>query len=103
MCERAFSHHIRETRHLRCPDGHRRACPRPDHEDLPYFLCNKCILESDPGTQCPHYHVEESYILRTFNCDMSGMPNANFDVSKEKGRIQLKKFLGFIESIANTN
>ena len=97
QCEDRFDQHIVEQRKVNGIEGsRRRLCSHPEDKDLPYFMCSKCDADSD--IQCPHYQVEESYVLREFNC--SGTFDTTFNISEAKGRAQLEKFLGFIESIA---
>jgi len=96
QCESRFDQHKVEERKVNgIEGGHRRLCPHPEDKDLPYFMCGKC--DADSESQCPHYQVEELYVLREFNCNAF---DTTFNISEAKGRAQLEKFLGFIESIA---
>ena len=97
QCEQSFDQHrIEQRKVLGTEGGHRRLCPCPEDKDLPYFMCSKC--DADSESQCPHYQVEELYILREFNVPHGF--DTTFNISEVKGRAQLEKFLGFIESIA---
>jgi len=96
QCEGRFDQHNVEERQVNgIEGGHRRLCSHPEDKDLPYFMCSKCDADSD--IQCLHYQVEESYVLREFNCNKF---DTTFNISEAKGRLQLEKFIGFIESIA---
>ena len=99
QCEGKFDQHGTEQRQVNgIEGGHRRLCPHPEDKDLPYFMCSKCDADSD--IQCPHYQVEESYVLREFKCTLPGNFDATFEIAEEQGRLQLEKFVGFIGSIA---
>ena len=96
QCEDRFDQHIVEQRKVNgIEGGQRRLCPHPEDKDLPYFMCSKC--DADSESQCPHYQVEELYVMREFKCNAF---DTTFNISEAKGRAQLEKFLGFIESIA---
>ena len=101
QCERAFSLHKVEALKIQGMEGHRRLCPHPEDEDLPYFMCSKC--DPDSEVQCPHYQVEESYVLREFNWTATFKKGMSYDISTEQGRLQLKNFVGFIEKTAATS
>jgi len=97
QCEDRFDqHNVEQWKVNGTEGGHRRLCPHPEDKDLPYFMSSKC--DADSNIQCPHYQVEELYVLKEFKC--SGTFGATFDISEAKGRAQLENFLKFIESIA---
>jgi len=109
QCEDRFDQHNVEERKVNGTEGgHRRLCPHPEDKDLPYFMCSKCDeLESE--AQCPHYQVEESYVLREFQFDVSdsntefvcsGTFDKSFDISNERERNQMNKLLEFMEMIS---
>jgi len=99
QCEGRFDQHdVEQRKNQGTEEGNRRLCPHPEDKDLPYFMCSKCDADSD--IQCPHYQVEESYVLKEFKCTLPGNFDATFEITEEQGRLQLEKFLGFIESIA---
>ena len=98
QCERCFSEHKVEKKEV-AEGGHRRLCPHLEDNDLPYFMCSRC---DEAEVQCQYYKVEHSFILQTYNCNisMSGNLDVTFDISEDQGREQLNKFIGFIESVA---
>jgi len=100
QCECFFSQHKTEARKVRGTKGHRRLCPQVEDADLPYFMCSKCDCD-DPEAPCLHYTVEESYVLRKVTWHNSF--DTNFDIAEEHGRLQLNKFIQFIESMASDN
>ena len=101
QCENAFSLHKVEALTIQGMEGHRRLCPCPEDIDLPYFMCGKC--DPDSEVQCPHYQVEESYVLREFNWNATFKKGMSYDISTEQGRLQLKNFVSFIEKTAATS
>ena len=111
QCENRFDQHTVEERNVNgIEGGHRRLCPHPEDKDLPYFMCNKC--DADSESQCPHYQVEESYILKKFKCVVSdsitefvcsGTFDTTFDISNEQKRNQMNKLLEFIGMVSKGN
>jgi len=108
QCEHSFDQHNVEQQKVHgSKGGFRRLCSHPEDRDLPYFMCSKCDADSD--IQCAHYQVEESYVLREFQFDVSdsntefvcsGTFDKSFDISNERERNQMNKLLEFIEMIS---
>jgi len=109
QCEQSFDQHKVEQQKVHgSKGGFRRLCSHPEDKELPYFMCSKCDeLESE--AQCPHYQVEESYVLREFQFDVSdsntefvcsGTFDKSFDISNERERNQMNKLVEFMEMIS---